>query len=60
VIPVLTKADKVKKGERGRRLKEISAEIGPFQVAPSDWIWFSAVTNEGREQLWRRLLEHLG
>jgi GTP-binding protein len=60
LIPVLTKADKVKKGERGRRLKEISAVLGPFQVAPSDWVWFSAATNEGREQLWRRLLEFLG
>jgi GTP-binding protein len=60
VIPVLTKADKVKKSERGRCLKEIAAALAPFQVAPADFVWFSAATQEGRDRLWRRLLEHLG
>lgn len=60
VIPVLTKADKVKKAERGRRLKEIVTVLAPFQVAPDQFLWFSATSNEGREQLWRRLLECLG
>ncbi len=60
VIPVLTKADKVKKGERTKRVKEIAQTLAPFQVTPEQFLWFSAATNEGREQLWRRLLECLG
>ena len=59
VIPVLTKADKVKRAERGRRLKEIATVLAPFQVPPDQFLWFSAVTGEGREQLWSRLLECL-
>ena len=60
MIPVLTKADKVKKGERTKRVKEIAQTLAPFQVTPEQFLWFSAATNEGREQLWRRLLECLG
>jgi GTP-binding protein len=60
VIPVLTKADKVKKGERGRRLKEILKVLAPYKVAADQFLWFSATTNEGREKLWQSLLEHLG
>ena len=60
VLPVLTKADKVKKGERGRRLKEIAAVLAPLKVNSDQFLWFSATTNEGREQLWHRLLEYLG
>ena len=60
VIPVLTKADKVKRGERAKRLKEIAAALAPFGVRPEHFLWFSAVTGEGREQLWGRLLKHLG
>jgi GTP-binding protein len=59
VIPVLTKADKVKKGERGRRLKEIIKALAPYKVAADHFLWFSATTNEGREKLWQRLLECL-
>ncbi|MFW6127501.1 MAG: ribosome biogenesis GTP-binding protein YihA/YsxC [Thermodesulfobacteriota bacterium] len=59
VIPVLTKADKVKKAERGKRLKEISAILAPFEVTPADFVWFSAATREGRDKLWARLLEYL-
>lgn len=59
VIPVLTKADKVKKGERAKRLKDISEILEPFQVTPADFLWFSATTREGRDKLWQRLLEHL-
>ena len=60
VIPVLTKADKVKKGERGRRLKEITTVLAPYKVTGDQFLWFSAATKEGREQLWVRLLECLG
>lgn len=60
VIPVLTKADKLKPGERARRLKEILAALNPFQVTAPEVIWFSATTHEGRDRLWRRLLAFLG
>ena len=60
VIPVLTKADKVKKGERGRRLKEIVQALSPYKLAADQFLWFSGATHEGREKLWLRLLGHLG
>ncbi len=60
VIPVLTKADKLKMGERARQLKNIAAALAPFGVAPGDFLWFSALTHEGRGRLWARLLECLG
>jgi len=60
VITVLTKADKLKTGERAKRLKEIAAALHPFQVASTDFVWFSAATREGRDRLWKRILECLG
>ena len=60
VIPVLTKADKLKQGERSRQLKHIAEAVTPLGVAPGDFIWFSALTREGRDLLWARLLECLG
>ncbi|MCX5893281.1 MAG: ribosome biogenesis GTP-binding protein YihA/YsxC [Deltaproteobacteria bacterium] len=60
VIPVLTKADKLKQGERSRQLKHLAEVLGPLGVAPGEVIWFSATTREGREQLWARLLACLG
>ncbi len=60
VIPVLTKADKLKRGERSRQLYHFTEALTPFDVNPSDVIWFSALTREGRDQLWDRLLACLG
>lgn len=60
VIPVLTKADKLKMGERARQLKNIAAALAPFGVDSGDFLWFSAATHEGRDRLWARLLECLG
>lgn len=60
VIPVLTKADKLKRGERSRQLKHLAEAIGPLGMAADEVIWFSATTHEGREQLWARLLACLG
>ncbi len=60
VIPVLTKADKLKQGERSRQLKHLAEELSPLGVAAQEVIWFSAVTHEGRERLWTRLLACLG
>ena len=60
VIPVLTKADKLKQGERSRQLKNITAELAPLGVKGEDFLWFSAVTREGRDRLWARMLQYLG
>lgn len=60
VIPVLTKVDKLKLGERHRQLKHLTAALAPLGVAPQDIIWFSAHTREGRDKLWGRLLACLG
>lgn len=60
VIPVLTKADKLKQGERSKQLQHLAETLGPLGVAAGEVIWFSAKTNEGRERLWGRLLECLG
>jgi GTP-binding protein len=56
VIPVLTKADKLKQGERARRVKQIAAPLAPLGISPGDFIWFSAPGREGRDLLWDRLL----
>jgi len=56
LIPVLTKADKLKQGERHRRLKQITGALAPFGVNPGDIIWFAAPNREGRDRLWERLL----
>ena len=60
VIPVLTKADKLKQGERTRQLKPVTEALAAFGVDAGDVIWFSALTREGRDQLWDRLLACLG
>jgi GTP-binding protein len=60
VIPVLTKADKVKKAERARRLKDITGTLAASHITPPPMLWFSAHTKEGRDHLWQRILEHLG
>jgi GTP-binding protein len=59
VIPVLTKADKLKQGERGRQLKSIAAALAPLEVKAEDFLWFSAKTREGRARLWARILHYL-
>lgn len=56
VIPVLTKADKLKMGERARQLKAIAGTLAPWGLTPGDFLWFSATTHEGRSQLWSRIL----
>ena len=60
VIPVLTKADKLKQGERSRQLHRFTAALAACGVDPGDVIWFSALTREGRDRLWDRLLACLG
>lgn len=60
VIPVLTKADKLKQGERAKQLKNIAAALAAAGVKGEEFLWFSAVTREGRDKLWARLLQCLG
>ncbi len=60
VIPVLTKADKLKQGERSRQLKHLAETLAPLGLTAGEVIWFSALTREGRERLWARLQEGLG
>jgi GTP-binding protein len=60
VIPVLTKADKLKQGERAKQLKKIAAILAHLGVKGEDFFWFSAMTREGRDKLWARLLQCLG
>jgi GTP-binding protein len=59
VIPVLTKADKLKQGERRRQLQHFAGALTAFGVDPGDVIWFSAPTREGRDRLWDRVLAYL-
>ncbi len=56
VLVVLTKADKLKKGQRAQQQGEIASRLAPGGVDPQDFIWFSAMTQEGRRELWDRLL----
>jgi GTP-binding protein len=56
VIIALTKADKLKKGQRARQMQEIAARLAPGGIQSQDYIWFSSVTQEGRRELWDRLL----
>jgi GTP-binding protein len=60
VIPVLTKADKLKRGERSRQLKLFGEALAAYEVDPGEVIWYSALTREGRDRLWDRLLASLG
>jgi GTP-binding protein len=59
VVPVLTKADKLKMGERSRQFKHLAAALAPFGAREEDFTWFSAHTLEGRDRLWARLRQCL-
>jgi len=51
-IPVITKIDKLKRGQRDKPLKEIAAATG----LPKDaFSLFSALTKEGKEEVWERI-----
>jgi GTP-binding protein len=56
VIPVLTKADKLKPGARRRQLQLFTSALAALDLDPGEIIWFSALSREGRERLWERLL----
>jgi len=52
VVFVLTKCDKISRSKRFSRIKEIT---GKLNVTKSDVLVFSAVSKEGKEELWQRL-----
>lgn len=56
VIPVLTKADKLKPGERRRHLGLFAGSLAGLDVDPGEVLWFSGLTREGRDRLWDRML----
>jgi GTP-binding protein len=55
VIPVLTKADKLKMGERSQALRRFTEALFPLSLPSEDFLWFSALTHEGRDKLWQRM-----
>ncbi|PNU18858.1 YihA family ribosome biogenesis GTP-binding protein [Geothermobacter hydrogeniphilus] len=56
-IPVITKIDKVKRSRRMKQLQPILAATG----LPADaFSSFSALSGEGREEVWERIVEALG
>ncbi|MDD3580387.1 MAG: ribosome biogenesis GTP-binding protein YihA/YsxC [Desulfobacca sp.] len=59
VILVLTKADKLKSHERRRQLKNYAARLPTLKTRPTELIWFSSLTQEGRKELWSHLLPFL-
>jgi GTP-binding protein len=56
VIVVLTKADKLKRSQRFQQQREIANRLAPGGIQPEECLWFSALTQEGRRELWDRLL----
>jgi len=56
VLGVLTKADKVRPGQRRGNLQQAAISLG---VAPEQLIVFAAPTGEGRQRLWLELLPWL-
>ncbi len=56
-VPVLTKADKVRRGERARQAARIAAALALPDAGSA--IPFSAVTGEGVRELWAAITERL-
>ena len=55
-IVVLTKSYKVKPGQRAQRKSAIAGALG---LKPADLIIFSTVTGEGKDELWKKIKDHL-
>ena len=56
-VPVVTKIDKISSAKRRNCLREISGALG---VEMERLIPFSALTLEGKGELWRKILEEVG
>jgi len=55
-IVVLTKADKIKRGQRAKRKAEIARSL---EMKNSELILFSAVTGDGKAEIWRAIGTYL-
>ena len=55
VIHVATKIDKLRPGKRNLRLSQLATRYG---IPRRALVPFSSVTRDGRDALWRRLLDH--
>ncbi|GLI34386.1 ribosome biogenesis GTP-binding protein YihA/YsxC [Desulforhabdus amnigena] len=55
-IPVVTKADKIKRGQWDAQMKQISLSLG---IPTSEMVLFSANTQQGRSELLGKLLDWL-
>lgn len=56
VLVVLTKADKLSRNQAASRLAKLRPTLRPFDEQP---LLFSALTGQGREELWARMRELL-
>ena len=56
VIPVLTKADKLKRGERSRQLKLFAEALTPLGSTPATSSSFRPSAGKAKTALWERLL----
>ncbi|HOJ11720.1 MAG TPA: ribosome biogenesis GTP-binding protein YihA/YsxC [Clostridiales bacterium] len=52
-IIVATKADKISRGETGRRINDIQATLGSGENVPV--IAFSASTRQGKDEIWKQI-----
>ncbi len=59
VILVLTKADKISRNDRPRIWRETTTILAEAALEPTALLWFSALTQEGRQELWQQLLKLL-
>jgi GTP-binding protein len=56
LIPVLTKADKLKPGQRAQARADIDKSLASTGIDFKQLLWFSALTQEGRKELWGQIL----
>lgn len=59
IIPVLTKADKLKPGQRAQARADIGKSLASTGIDFKQLLWFSALTQEGRKELWGQILAFL-
>jgi len=56
VVTVITKVDKLSRNKRNKQIAAIAKALG---CKKEELIEFSAITGEGRDEIWKRLLELL-
>lgn len=59
VILTLTKADKISRNERPRIWREITTTLAAADLQPQAVLWVSALTQEGRQELWQQVIKLL-